>query len=1617
MAAALAASPFVPELQAQTERSLVSNTGQPHYLADFKRVSQHFTSGSNGPGYGLTSVGLDLFSSGAIPNDLDISVRIYSTRSTNRQPQDLLYVLSNPSTFTKNAVNRFTAPAGATLTANTSYAVVVSDSAGTGEPDIHITTTPSDNQDSGAAAGWSIGNARFTYDSGSWTRDDSASVIIEIKGTITPNYPATGDPAISGAAQVGMTLTALTSDIMDDNGLTGAVYAYQWIRVTEDGTETEVGTDASSYTLTAADQGHHMKVRVTFTDDGDTDEMRTSGESTLVLLAAVSNCGANTLWCDVLTVGHGFDQAGQIQNVGFGPSQGSLDDATFTYRDVDYTITSLVAIPLPAHTLWLTTEPALPADAGRNLTLHVQKYSSELNLPFSEAQSSLGIWVFTDALFVPPGGSLSDVPLLRSFSNPGAARLAGAPDIGTRVAVRLTRLNAAATGQPSISGFPRVDGLLRAGLGTITDAGGLPGTFPDDYDLQWVRVDADGISNPQDIAGATSGTYTPVAADLGKKLKVKVSFTDARGIAEGPLESEPTPATVRPASAPLLETTLTVGLLRSVNARILGCASTNNVNDCSDPDVLENNRFVSIDEGGVAKEFEIVDLQLTHVGWSERLQRDMGATLAIVFGGIRELRDYEVNNLVLVLDGTRFLFRNADAGGYHVKAWWNADLDWNPGDTVQLRILDAPGALESNVLPPQEPLPPLTASFENLPASHDGSNPFTFRLAFSDDVTIAPSAMRDHGLEVTGGTVTGAARVDGRKDLWEFTVQPADSGEVSIITPLERACTESGALCTADGRQLTSAVPGLVLGPSQEQQEPRQQEPRHQPQAAALTASFEDAPSSHNGSSVFTLRMRFSAALASGGARGRVQRTLSAAGGTVGRVRRVDQRRDLFEIPVQPSGHGPVTVSLPSSASCDIQDALCTPDGRALSAPIKVTVQGPPGLTVADAEVEEAVGAKLVFVLTLSRAFSETVTVRIGTSDGSATAGDDYVAKINKSRTFAPGQTSKVFRVKVLDDNLDEGNEDLTVTLSNASGAYLADATATGTIKNSDPMPQAWLARFGRTVGTHVTDAVGDRLRSTPGQKSHLVLGGYRVPVGRAGKGTARVGRETDLSNEEPGAAEKLVSSERFHEVAEGGAVSAVLIEAVRFLGLRRGYAAGPGGSEWTTREPVPDTSWLDHTGPDPRQVQRPVLRFGDRFDLRRVLLDSHFRVHFNGAEPGDPAPRLTAWGQVSATRFDGRDGALRIDGDVLTGTVGVDGEWNRWLTGVAVAHSRGDGSYAAQDLGAHGMSARGIAADGQDTVEQALTSIHPYMRYAVNERLDVWGVFGYGRGKLTLTPAGGAALQTDANLLMGAFGGRGILLPATDAAGIQLATRTDAMLTRTTSDAVTGTAGNLAATDADAHRLRFILEGSRGFEWTDGRRLTPTVELGLRHDRGDAETGFGVEVGGRVQYAYPARGLTVEGTVRGLLAHEDGDYREWGAAGRLQVSRDPEGRGLSLTLTPAWGAAESGVESLWLRQTTAGLAPQTPRKARTGRLVTEVGYGVTAIGRGLLTSYAGTELADGAVRRYRVGTRLQLTRDQTAGLTLNLEGRRQEPAGPQTEDRGPQAARQDLRLQVRWRF
>ncbi len=513
------------------------------------------------------------------------------------------------------------------------------------------------------------------------------------------------------------------------------------------------------------------------------------------------------------------------------------------------------------------------------------------------------------------------------------------------------------------------------------------------------------------------------------------------------------------------------------------------------------------------------------------------------------------------------------------------------------------------------------------------------------------------------------------------------------------------------------------------------------------------------------------------------------------------------------------------------------------------------------------------------------------------------------------------------------------------------------------PETQAWASRFGRTVGTHITDAVSARLRDTGDTESHLTVAGWRMPLGsrqaQADTTKQALGTTTDQGTR-------------------------LLTGLASLLGLN----GQTGGAQGLTPGGRPNEApWLN--GPSQQQNPGQALTLPD---LRQALVGSAFRLNLNQHADGT-TPRLTAWGRVAHTRFDGQEDRLALDGNVTTGTLGLDTQGDRWLAGIAVSHSRGDGGYTIPDQANPG------------DLESTLTSLHPYLRYALTDRLTVWGLLGYGWGELTLTQTDGTAIDTDTDFLMGAVGSRGLLLDPATTGGLQVATRLDAMFTRTSTEAV----ATMEATDADAHRLRLVLEGSKRYAWDEGRHLTPTVEVGVRHDWGDAETGFGVEVGGRVQYADPTLGLTVEGAVRGLVAHEAEAYDEWGASGTVRLAPGVGGQGLALTLQPAWGATASGVEALWGRQSTAGLAPRANQVA-TGSLAAEVGYGMALYDTGLVTPYAGTILAEGAGRTYRVGTRLLLPGQGAMGLTMTLEGLRQEPNGRQPLNQG-------FRLQATWGF
>lgn len=352
----------------------------------------------------------------------------------------------------------------------------------------------------------------------------------------------------------------------------------------------------------------------------------------------------------------------------------------------------------------------------------------------------------------------------------------------------------------------------------------------------------------------------------------------------------------------------------------------------------------------------------------------------------------------------------------------------------------------------------------------------------------------------------------------------------------------------------------------------------------------------------------------------------------------------------------------------------------------------------------------------------------------------------------------------------------------------------------------------------------------------------------------------------------------------------------------------------------------------------------------------------------------FAVWGRGTRSGFEGRGGALGVDGDVTTLTLGADWADGPWLAGLALSQSRGEGGWReTTDVG---------------KVEASLTGLYPYVGYHVSERLIVWGSGGRGTGELTLATAQ-ESLRTDISMTMAAAGVRGDLVVREGDEGPALAIEADGLLARTASEAF----GGMRASQAQVTRLRLALEGSQGMVLGSGTLLTLSVAAGVRHEGGDAETGFGVDIGGGLLLADTSAGLRAEISGRTLLAHEDSDFRDWGVSGSLLFDPDPSSAlGPELSLRHARGSASSGgARALFDRATMAGLA-EGRAAGSDATLEIEAAYGLAVFGgRYAGAPHAGLALSGGG-RVWTVGWRLERAGRGEADIALGIAATRNEP-------------------------
>ena len=803
-------------------------------------------------------------------------------------------------------------------------------------------------------------------------------------------------------------------------------------------------------------------------------------------------------------------------------------------------------------------------------------------------------------------------------------------------------------------------------------------------------------------------------------------------------------------------------------------------------------------------------------------------------------------------------------------------------------------------------------------------------------VTLAPAAASTVTVDwaTADGTATAGADYTGASGTVTFAAGDTEK-TVSVATTADEASDEAAEtlIVTLSNASGATVGDGEATGTITEPDGP-----------VAFTGSFANAPPEHDGASAFTLEFSLSEQPRGLGWRTVKDHLFDVTGGAIERAERIKGRvrNTAWLLTVAPSGNEKVTLTLQATTACASEHDVCTTDERMLAGGATATVPGPAALSVADAEADEEPGATLAFVVTLDRARHAAVSVDYATGgdDDTATAGSDYTAA-QGTLTFAAGETSKTVKVTVLDDSHDDDGETVTFTLSNPQGARIEDGEATGTIRNSDAMPKAWLARFGRTVAEQVLVAVDGRMTGGQAPGAQATIRG--VPLGAA-------------SPEEREALERREAEWRLERLLH-----------------RMGDEAQD------------DDLW----GTFPAEPEREL-------GGRELLTGSSFALSVGGDETG----LASVWGLGAVTSFDGREGDLTLSGEVASAFIGAELSRGPTMGGLVIGHSRGDGEYHAPS--------------GGGEVASTITGLYPWARHWLNDNVALWGAAGYGTGTLELVPEGSSAITADMDLAMAAVGLRGVLVRPGEAGGLELTAKTDALAVRTSSgEGEAADGGNLAPTKAMVTRLRAGLQGTWHGLGFGGGTLVPMLELGARHDAGDAETGYGADIGAGLAWSDTARGLTAEVRARGLLAHEARGFGEHGFSGGLSFDPTPGPRGLSLTVTQSvGGAASGGADALLGRTTLEGLGGADEAYALDARrLDVTAGYGFSVLeGHFVSTPEVGLALSQ-ADREIRMGWRLDLARSDTLAIEAGIEAARRESAYDET---GPQHAI-GLRLSARW--
>ena len=716
------------------------------------------------------------------------------------------------------------------------------------------------------------------------------------------NTPATGGPGISGTVRAGETLTATTDGIEDEDGLSGAVFAYQWVRrdlETFDDTDIE-GAIGSTYTVTDADEGRAIKVRVTFTDDGGNQESLTSNAHLSAPPLVIPDEEETPLTATIHDEPSSHDEQDAFTfELRF--SEEPKEDFSYkTLKDHAFTVTGgevdgARRLVSGSNIRWeITVSP----DSNADVTV---------KLPATEDCEAQGAICTGD-------GRMLSRELELTVSGPDSQQAANTP----------------ATGEPSINGTAQVGQTLAADTAGIADGDGLDNAS---FSYQW---QADGA----DISGATGSSYTLSEDDVGRAISVKVSFSDDAGneesltsAATGAVGAKPNaPAT----GAPSINGTAQVG--ETLGADTAGIADGDGLVNASfsyqwmadDTDIAgatsSTHTLLAGDEGQTIK----VRVSFTDdAGNPETLTS--AATEAVqprpnspVIRGTARVGEtlvadtseiYDPDGLQNAVFAYRWIAGGADIEGATGSSYTIAAEDEGLIIRVWVSFTDDAGNQETRTSEGTEPVQPLP----NTPATGTPTIMGTARVG--ETLTVDTSGISDaEGMEnavFTYRWMAGGADIPGATGA-SHTLTADDEG---LAVRVWVSFTDDG----GNPEAVTSEATGEAA-------------PR-----PPLTATIHDAPESHDGQEDFTFELRFSEEIKEDFSYETLKdHAFTVTGGTVAGARRLVSGSNIgWEISVSPESNGDVTVKLPATEDCGAQGAICTGDGRMLSEGLEFTVSRP----------------------------------------------------------------------------------------------------------------------------------------------------------------------------------------------------------------------------------------------------------------------------------------------------------------------------------------------------------------------------------------------------------------------------------------------------------------------------------------------------------------------------------------------------------------------------------------------------------------------------------------------------------------------------------------------------